>query len=323
MHLSKMLSRVVDDFVYERAKPFKNSRFGAFVRKEIAEEAKKHTLFLPNDLKVKSSVGAGNWAAVPWLAFFDPLITETATRGFYVVYLINPQDNSIVLSLNQGTTAVYNEFGKNKGKEVLRRRAVDLADRVDDLIKDFSRDPIQLGSNEDLPAGYEAGHAFGVIYPRNGLTERNCLADLEQMLEAYGELVKRGGLLPTDLMVAEAGGGSIEETRKLVFSRRIERSPKVRRAVLAARKPVCEACGLDPAKDYEFNGKPIETPLDVHHVIPLFTLSEGETKRYSIPDDFLVLCPTCHRMIHKQTNRSDLEKLRKRIRFRYMRELLW
>lgn len=323
MSLSEMLTRLANEFVFERGKPFKNSLFGDFVRHDLAIEAKKHIVFWPFDLKVKASVGAGNWPAVPWLAFFDPLVTETATKGFYVVYLVNAQDSSIVLSMNQGTTAVYEEFGRSRGKDVLRRRAVDMAERVADHARNFSTDPIDLGSIDDLPAGYEAGHAFGVTYKRNQLNEPQCLSDLRNMLDAYEALIDRGGLLPTDVMTSEEGGSSIEETRRLVLSRRIERSPRVRRAVLAAKKSICEACGLDPVQDYRFDGMPKDMPLDVHHATPLFQLAEGESKRYRVPDDFLVLCPTCHRMIHKQVDPSDIGLLRKRIRFKHMRETGW
>jgi predicted HNH restriction endonuclease len=39
-------------------------------------------------------------------------------------------------------------------------------------------------------------------------------------------------------------------------------------------------------------------------------MKEGETRRYMIPDDFMVLCPTCHRVIHKQVDASDLRQLK-------------
>ncbi|GGX59291.1 hypothetical protein GCM10007385_30460 [Tateyamaria omphalii] len=323
MSLSEKLLVLANDFAHARAKPFKDSKFGNFVRHDLAIEAKKHLSFWPFDLTVKASVGAGNWAAVPWLAFFDPLVTDGATHGFYVVYLINAQENSITLSMNQGATKVYEEFGKARGLEVLRRRALDISDRVSDFSKKFSNDPIDLGSSADLPAGYEAGHSFGVTYPRQELSESSCIEDLRKMLEAYEALVDRGGVTPIDVMISEFPGVTVEETRRLVLSQRIERSRSVRRAVLAAKKAVCEGCGLDPIEDYRFDGKPLETPLDVHHATPLFQLAEGESKRYRIPDDFLVLCPTCHRMIHKQNDPSDLEALRKKIRFKHMREMGW
>jgi len=144
-------------------------------------------------LKVKASVGAGNWAAVPWLAFFDPLITESATTGFYVVYLINAQTEEIYLSLNQGTTAVYQEFGERSGREVLRRRAIDIAGRVPESARIFDTSEIDLGSNEALPLGYEAGHAFGRKYSVGKIDEKLFYGDLEKILSAYEALIDRGG----------------------------------------------------------------------------------------------------------------------------------
>lgn len=319
--LAKQLSRLAVEYTYERAKPFTASGFGNFVRHDIAIEAKKILTFSPFEYKVKASVGQGVWASVPWLAFFDPLITETATQGFYVVYLINPDKQTIVLSMNQGTTAIYNDFGTSRGREVLRRRARDMADRVPEFAKLFSEDAIDLGSEAGLPAGYEAGHSFGRTYSAGTITEEELQKDLHNMLLAYEALVNRGGITPSEVMQEEARGKDVEETRRYILSRRIERSPKVRKDVLKAKPAICECCGLDPKRDYGFNGRPQETPLDVHHVRPLRGLAEGETRRYRIPDDFMVLCPTCHRMLHKTDDPSNLLKLRRMLRFKIARDI--
>jgi 5-methylcytosine-specific restriction enzyme A len=318
--LSDALSHVANVYSNERAKPFAKSEFGNYVRHDLAIEAKQKLILWPFDLKVKASVGAGNWASVPWLGFFDPLVTESATKGYYVVYLINPQDQTIVLSMNQGTTDVYNEFGQLRGRSVLKRRAIDMAERVPEFSKLFSCDPIVLGSEDSLPAGYEAGHSFGRVYRANQVTEKALIDDLHQMLLAYEMLINRGGTTPTDVMQEESGFDDIEETRRYVLSRRIERSPKVRKAVLAARNPICECCGFDPVRDFGYKGTGAQTPLDVHHAAPLNGLAEGESKRYKVPVDFLVLCPTCHRMIHKQDDVSDLSLLKSKLRFKLMRE---
>ncbi|MEL7515904.1 MAG: DUF3578 domain-containing protein [Pseudomonadota bacterium] len=319
--LADQLSRLATEYTYERAKPFTGSEFGNFVRHDIAVEAKKILTFSPFDLKVKASVGQGVWASVPWLAFFDPLITETATQGFYVVYLINPQKETISLSMNQGTTAIYNDFGASRGRDVLRRRARDMADRIPEFAKQFSEEPIDLGSEAGLPAGYEAGHSFGTTYRAGSLTDQKLQEDLHNMLLAYEALVNRGGTTPSEVMQDEAKGRDIEETRRYILSRRIERSPKVRKDVLKAKPLICECCGLDPKQDYGFVGPTNETPLDVHHARPLRGLAEGETRRYRVPDDFMVLCPTCHRMIHKIENPSDLSKLRQMLRFKIARDV--
>jgi 5-methylcytosine-specific restriction protein A len=319
--LAQYLQRLSFEYVKERTKPFAGSKFGNFVPQDLAVEAKKQISLWPYDITVKASVGAGNWAAVPWLAFFNPLETDSATRGFYVVYLVNAQDNTLYLSLNQGTTAAYTEFGNSRGREVLRRRAIDLADRVSEYAKYFSRDAIELGSEEALPLGYIAGHAFGKKYQAEKLNNAELLVDLKKMLEAYELLIKRGGTTPLDVMQELSGSADIEETRRYTLSRRIERSPKVRAAVLASKYPVCECCGLDPARDFGYRGPASNTPLDVHHARALMDLQEGESKLYKVPDDFFVLCPTCHRMIHKQDDHGDLKALKSKLRFKIMREI--
>lgn len=319
--LSDYLSRVATEFTYERAKSFAGSKFGDFVRHDIAIEAKKQLTFWPFDLKVKSSVGQGVWASIPWLAFFDPLITESARNGFYVVFLINPDAQTITLSMNQGTTAIYNEYGQMRGRDVLRRRARDMADRVPEFAKQFSEAPISLGSQADLPAGYEAGHSFGKTYLAKSLDNEALLNDLYRMLLAYEALVNRGGSTPSDIMLEDSESTDIDETRRYILSRRIERSPSVRKSVLKFKLPVCECCGLDPKLDFSFRGPAIEAPLDIHHAVPLRGLSEGETRRYKVPEDFMVLCPTCHRMIHKTDDPSDLSGLKRKLRFKIAREV--
>lgn len=318
--LHDMLSRLAKEYVYARGKPFADNDLGNFVRHDIAVEAKKHLIYLPFNLTVKASVGAGVWASVPWLGFFDPLITKSATSGFYIVYLINPQTEDIYLSLNQGTTQVYREFGEARGREVLKRRARDMELRVAEYSKQFENDPIDLGSIASLPAGYMAGHSFGRKYHADSIDEAQFYEDLQGMIYAYEALIDRGGSIPTDVMQEEAGTRDIEETRKYALSRRIERSENVRKEVLKVAAPICQGCGLDPAIHYGYRGKLQHTPLDIHHSKPISGLAEGETRRYKVPDDFLVLCPTCHRMIHKQNNTADLETLRQTIKFSYMIE---
>ena len=57
----------------------------------------------------------------------------------------------------------------------------------------------------------------------------------------------------------------------------------------------CEACGVVPLAKY---GVEI---IEAHHKLPL-SLSKGE--RETSAEDFLMLCPTCHRAIHKMPDCS-------------------
>lgn len=312
--LSNLLTEVAISYSHERTKSFANSAFGNFVRHDVAIAAKKRLTFLPYDLKVKASVGAGNWASVPWLGFFDPLITVSATKGFYVVYLVNAQTEEIFLSLNQGTTAAYQSYGEKNGREYLKRTAVEIAARVSSFANQFDIDAIDLGSEDSLPLGYMAGHAFGRKYHAANLNSELFSSDFELMLKAYEALINLGGTTPSEVMMEEAEATSVVESRQYILSRRIERAPHVRLPVLSSRGAICEACGLDPKIKYNYVGPLKNTPLDVHHSNPIFAMKEGETRRYKIPDDFLVLCPTCHRVIHKQFDTSDIARLKATIK---------
>ena len=70
---------------------------------------------------------------------------------------------------------------------------------------------------------------------------------------------------------------------------------------------VCMGCGLDPVKEY---GEPMKHILEAHHKIPFSELAEGENRTVTF-DDFLILCPTCHKVIHKLSSPDDLDGLKK------------
>jgi 5-methylcytosine-specific restriction protein A len=91
---------------------------------------------------------------------FDPAITTSATRGYYIVYLFHAEQPVVQLSLNQGTTAVREEF-TNKARAVLADRAELMPKRVSEFAQSLPVITIELGSDARLPGDYVAGHALG------------------------------------------------------------------------------------------------------------------------------------------------------------------
>ncbi len=69
---------------------------------------------------------------------------------------------------------------------------------------------------------------------------------------------------------------------------------------------ICMACGLNPAEEYGENMKGI---MEAHHKKPYAEIEAGESRTVE-PDDFLILCPTCHRLIHKLGSPNDLDGLK-------------
>src|SRR5262249_37850801 len=76
----------------------------------------------PN-LKVTWSMGAGNWAKVPWIAFLDSRETSTTQRGVYCVYLFRQDMTGVYLTFNQGVTEPKKTLGAVKAREALRQNA--------------------------------------------------------------------------------------------------------------------------------------------------------------------------------------------------------
>ena len=87
----------------------------------------------------------------------------------------------------------------------------------------------------------------------------------------------------------EFGGAVSEGSPILATHIRYERSQALRSLKLRQSDGTCVACGMD-----HFAGSDLSPVLDVHHQKPV---SAGRS-RNSIKDLF-ILCPTCHRAIHK------------------------
>jgi 5-methylcytosine-specific restriction protein A len=315
---AKKLARNADgDYSISKSAPLEGHPLAQFIRGD-AETSISDALGGDSDgLIVQGSPGQGNWAAVPWISIFDPVITTSATRGYYVVYLFHAQEPTVYLSLNQGTTAVRQEFGA-KARDVLADRAEFIRKRVTDFRERLPVIAIELGSPARLPADYVAGHAMGVTYRHDALPDEATLQrDLRTIVAAYRALTFRGGIegdaepqsdlsdefnIPADT--------SITETRKYVFHRKIERNRTAAKNAKKFHGTICQACDLDFTERYGAIGRGF---IEAHHLKPIGTLEEGVPVKYDVASEFAVLCANCHRMIHRTDDPSDLNSFRMRI----------
>uniref|UniRef100_UPI003517719F MrcB family domain-containing protein n=1 Tax=Streptomyces calvus TaxID=67282 RepID=UPI003517719F len=78
---------------------------------------------VPAGYLVEGSPGRGNAAVCPWVSFFDPDETTSATRGMYLVYLLAEDRKTFVLSLNQGVTEITKALGAREARERLAAQA--------------------------------------------------------------------------------------------------------------------------------------------------------------------------------------------------------
>lgn len=82
---------------------------------------------------------------------------------------------------------------------------------------------------------------------------------------------------------------------------------KLRDALKRTGSLACEVCGFDFQLQYRGLEKPF---IECHHLTPLARLRPDS--RIFLRDLALV-CPNCHRMLHRQADPSDLDALRARV----------
>jgi 5-methylcytosine-specific restriction protein A len=314
--LQHSLQRVLSEYPQARLEPLERHPLASFIRGALAAAIRSTLQTSFGELTVEGSHGKGNWADVPWVGIFDPIVTETARQGYYVVYLFSADGTEVHLSLNQGATSVRAEF-KSKAPEVLMQRAAMMRRRLASFADDLPVTQIRLGSDGRNPRDYEAGHAIGRTYKSGAIPDDAALsADLLLITRAYLSLTFRGGLDPSNEIGNDPDddlhrGASITEVRRYRMHRRIERNPRASDKVKRVHGTTCQACRHNFGKSYGSLG---EGYIEAHHLRPLSELNEGESASYDPERDFAVLCANCHRMIHRMDDPSDLDGLIRLVR---------
>jgi 5-methylcytosine-specific restriction enzyme A len=276
---------------------------------------------------VVGSPGQGNWAEIPWVCVFDRSITESAEKGFYIVYLFDAAMSGVYLSLNQGWTQYERRYGIRQGREEVKKNVRTIQSTLRTTLGDFSFDPIGLHAEGTLGRGYEDGHICGKLYEVSHLPDDvDILVDLRNMLSVYRELK---GLIGTDVFninaVIEAESEDdpnpspsdlikVEERFRTASSAaeiarelgRLERElqscpPQVQRRLARAiarnrtiarltkerAKFRCEICHIEG-----FEKRDGSLYAEIHHV------KELGRSGPDLPSNLICVCPTCHRKLH-------------------------
>jgi hypothetical protein len=110
----KILTLIADWPAYK----FRKTTDGAhpihkLIHDEIPQSLKAWTPS-PREYKFQGSDGQGNILAAPWVAVFNRNITESATKGYYLVYLLSEDLQRLVLEVGFGATQFEKRFGRGK-----------------------------------------------------------------------------------------------------------------------------------------------------------------------------------------------------------------
>jgi 5-methylcytosine-specific restriction protein A len=88
-----------------------------------------------------------------------------------------------------------------------------------------------------------------------------------------------------------------EGKKKIVYSVKYERNPKLRKMAIELHGLKCMICGFDFEQKY---GEPGQNFIEVHHIKPLSDI--GEEVEVNPETDLICVCANCHRIIHRRKN---------------------
>jgi len=305
--LHTSVERVLRDYPAAARQPLAGHPLAMFMREDLAAGLAR---LVGRPYQVQGSPGLGNWAETPWVAAFEPSITTTAQRGFYVVYLIAGDGSGLYLSLNQGTTEVLTAVGGRRYLEVLEGRAAgDAALLGADAIAGMHTGRLTLPGRQPLTRGYNSGNIAARHYPRNHLpSPARMLQDLRQIVGLYEALIEcrelvneaTGEELPADVKPGE-------EAQKFRWHRRAERNRRLAQDAKRYHGLTCQVCGFNFADVYGQHG---DGYIEAHHLVPFSQLAARPGAVVLDPrTDFTVVCANCHRMLHRSPGLA-LEALR-------------
>jgi len=297
--------------------PFTGSPLAEFIRHDLPEIFSREFQQFQT-IVWEASPGKGKWADAPWIAAFNPLVTETAQDGYYPVLLYTSSLDAVYLSLNQGMTKIRQESSDDEAAlNTLRHRADLLRMRLSDEYAKagFSAEPINLqprGQSTQI-AHYEPGHAFGKRYKRHQIPPDDVLRkDVSSMLRLYALAFSRGGVGELDLddqipdpSRPDQTDSEPEERLRYKNHRTIEGNSRLVNTAKRLHGYICQVCGFNFEEEYGPIGKEF---IEVHHKIPMAALPKDQFVVLSAQDDFAVVCSNCHSMLHRQRPAMDFEQ---------------
>jgi 5-methylcytosine-specific restriction enzyme A len=190
--------------------------------------------------------------------------------------------------------------------------------RIKDHTERLSRNTIDLKVKQSVWRGklYEVGHVAGVEYETDNLpAEDELVADLREALELYSLLSQAGGWIADDDILregqADGAADSLEQAKRYRQHRAIERQPKHSKLVKKKLGTRCMGCLFELRELY---GPVAAGFIEAHHLIPLSNLDDDTVIRFDPERHFAVLCPNCHRIIHRMDDCSDIDALRTLVR---------
>ncbi|AWT49635.1 DUF3578 domain-containing protein [Psychrobacter sp. YP14] len=186
--LAQQLTYFTSNWVQATQEPFSGHNLAQFFRNEVQNSvASLVHMFNPSYL-VKASVGAGNWANIPWISILNPNLTDSTQDGIYPVYLFRADGSGFYLSLNQGTTVPTQTLGKTKAEHRANYIQQYVLAHLPQL-SNWGQQTIDLRATTSLGKSYESYNIIAKYYDAHTeLSEDKLKNDLSELLGFYQEI---------------------------------------------------------------------------------------------------------------------------------------
>jgi 5-methylcytosine-specific restriction protein A len=229
-----------------------------------------------------------------------------------VGYLVTPDGSRTFLSLEQGTKEILDRVGGRRYREVLQDTATrDVGLLAQQDISGQLTGPINLNATTTNARGYEAGNILAIEYVRGQAPDEDVLeTDLTRLLLLYQSLIEARDQVDADEGDAEDPSGVARrgiEAKRYRWHRRAERSPSLAREAKRVHGTRCQVqgCGKRLSDRYAEAG---EGYIEAHH-LTRFAELDGRPTELNPATDFAVVCPDCHRMIHRRKEPYTLDEV--------------
>ncbi|MDD4627432.1 MAG: DUF3578 domain-containing protein [Syntrophomonas sp.] len=186
--LAENLAIILKDYVSARlGQPFSSNHRIWQVFKDIEGKINDNGN-IPNNVTLRWSVGQGNWAKVPWIAFMDKNKADSIQNGIYVTYLFCQDMQGLYLCLMQGVSEIIQTVGRRKGYQQLQQKAEEIRPFLKELeTTGFKLDNnMKLYADSSLGSDYEKATIAYKFYPAETLpSDIELTRDLVTILNAY------------------------------------------------------------------------------------------------------------------------------------------
>lgn len=184
--LADILKKAIDEYpVNQIGEGLSHNPARDAIEGELPKRIK--SLVSSDEIEVQSSTGKGRWTSIPWVAVMDPRQTDRIQEGVYVVYLFEPQENRVSLTLNQGVTKLKNERGTGPAREQLLQTARGIKSNL--YLDDFLSGPLKFPHASSRNKLYGPGT---IVYKRYTLdnmpSTEEADRDLKRLVEEYRRL---------------------------------------------------------------------------------------------------------------------------------------